>query len=270
MGRMRGFLLINPRAGTGPSTPFELAEAARERGIDARILDDGERAAAVARKANADVLGVAGGDGSLAPVAAVAIERDLPFVCVPFGTRNHFARDLGLDRADPLAALAAYDGVERRIDVGRIGERVFLNNTSLGVYARLVHHRERHRRRRSALARARALALAAAHRHEIAFTIDGQPVIARAILVANNDYELDLFNVGARKNLDGGQLHLYVTHRVMPRTWEERASERFVIGASPHRLRVAVDGEPAALPTPIEFRIEPRALRVLLPQRSAQ
>ena len=261
---MRGFLVINPRAGAARPTALELRDAARERGIDAHILDRGEDAGAVARASGADVLGAAGGDGSLAPVAAVAIERDLPFVCVPFGTRNHFARDLGLERADPLAGLAAFDGVERRIDVGRVGERVFLNNTSLGIYGLLVHHRERHRRRRSALARARALALAAAHRNELAFTIDGRPLLTRAILVANNDYELDLFNVGARKHLDRGQLHLYVTHGVMPRTWEERTSDRFVIDASARRLRVAVDGEPEVLSPPVEFRIEPLALRVLV------
>ena len=86
---------------------------------------------------------MAGGDGSLAAVAAVAVERDLPFVVVPFGTRNHFARDVGLDRDDPLAALARLrDGRERRIDIGRVNGRAFLNNVSLGHYARLVHRRE--------------------------------------------------------------------------------------------------------------------------------
>ena len=103
---------------------------------------------------------MAGGDGSLALVAKAAFERDLPFVCVPFGTRNHFARDLGLDRDDPIAALAAFGGEERRIDLAWVNDRPFLNNVSLGMYARLVHHRERHRRRREALARLRAIAIA--------------------------------------------------------------------------------------------------------------
>ena len=88
-------------------------------------------------------------------VAAVAVERGAPFVCVPFGTRNHFARDLGLDRGDPVAALDAFAGEERRIDMGRAGERRFLNNVSLGLYASLVHRRERHRRRGQVLAGAR-------------------------------------------------------------------------------------------------------------------
>src|SRR5204862_350910 len=115
---------------------------------ETHVLRKGEDPAAVARKAEADALGMAGGDGSLAAVAGVAMERGLPFVCVPFGTRNHFARDVGLDRDDPLAALAGFDDrVERAIDVGRANERLFLNNVSLGVYARLVHRREHHRRR---------------------------------------------------------------------------------------------------------------------------
>src|SRR5919199_978591 len=142
-----GLLIVNPRSGDDSPTPEELAREARARGVEVRVLEPGDDPAEAARDADGPV-GVAGGDGSLAPVAAVALERDLPFVCVPYGTRNHFARDVGLDRDDPLAALAAFEGVERRVDVGRVGERLFLNNVSLGLYAQLVHRRERHRRRR--------------------------------------------------------------------------------------------------------------------------
>src|SRR5439155_6316401 len=134
-----------------------------------------EDPARIARDATADAIGIAGGDGSLARVAGVALERDLPFVCVPFGTRNHFARDLGLDREDPVAALDAFGGRERRIDVGRAGDRLFLNNVSLGLYAQLVHRREQHRRRREALARLRALLILLAHRRPLGITIDGEP-----------------------------------------------------------------------------------------------
>jgi len=229
------------------------------------VLEQGQDVAALARDADASALGIAGGDGSLARVAAVALERDVPFVCVPFGTRNHFARDVGLDRDDPLAALDAFAGAETRIDVGRVGDRVFLNNVSLGIYARLVHHRERHRRRRVALARARALVLAFQHRHETAFSVDGKPVVARALLVANNEYKLDLFNVGERARLDTGLLHLYITHGVMPNTWEERSCAELTVDAAAGRIRTAIDGEPVALETPLSFRIEPRALRLLLP-----
>src|ERR671936_2633617 len=153
-----GLLLINPRAGSsgGPAAE-ELAGEAERRGILACVLGKRDDAAALARDGAAAIIGAAGGDGSLASVAAVTVERQLPFVCVPYGTRNHFARDLGLDRRDPVAALAAFAGDERRVDVGRAGKRLFLNNVSFGSYASLVHRREHHRRRREALARARAL-----------------------------------------------------------------------------------------------------------------
>ena len=264
---MQVHLLVNPRSGTDSPTADELAEAARERGIQVHVLEDGDELQEVARNAKADVLGMAGGDGSLAAVAEVALEQDVPLVVVPFGTRNHFARDLGLDRDDPLAALAAFhDGVERRIDVGRVGERLFLNNVSLGLYARLVHRREHHRRRRDALARLRAIALTLRDRRRLQrFTIDGETVRARLVLVSNNDYVLDLLSLGEREQLDEGKLHLYVPHGFRRITWDERACTELEIGSPLPRLRAAIDGEPAELDTPLQFRIEPAALRVLVP-----
>jgi diacylglycerol kinase family enzyme len=263
-------LLINAGSGRrlapGRPTPDELAEAARTRSVEVRMVAPGDEVGEAARAARADVLGMAGGDGSLGAVAAVALERDLPFVCVPFGTRNHFARDAGLDRDDPLAALAAFDGDERRIDVGRVGDRVFLNNVSLGLYARLVQRRERHRRRRELLARGRALASLLRHPHPLAVTVDGKPISARVVLVANNAYRLDLFSVGERERLDDGRLHLYAPSGLLPSAWEERTGVRFVVDSGRRsRLRAAVDGEPALLETPLEFTIEPRALRLLVP-----
>jgi len=172
--RTHAFLLINPRSGDDSPTPNEVADAARALGIEPHLLRDGEDPGAPARASGARILGIAGGDGSLAAVAAAALDTDAGFVCVPFGTRNHFARDVGLDRADPLAALPALvDGVERRIDVGRVGDRLFLNNVSLGIYARLVHRREHHRRRGEALARLKGLAAVARHRHTLRATVDG-------------------------------------------------------------------------------------------------
>ena len=265
---MRALLLINPRAGAGPPTAAELAAEARRRGLEVHLLARDDDPAALARSADADVVGVAGGDGSLAAVAAVAIERELPFVCVPFGTLNHFARDVGLDRNDPIAALESFVGAERRVDVGRVGDRVFLNNVSLGDYARLVHRRERHRRRRDALARLRALWIVLRERGRAPlFSVDGTIVRARIVLVANNAYALELFNVGERERLDEGLLYLYVTHGLRPRTWEERSGATFAVTSARNHVRAAIDGEPVVLETPLEFRIEPRALRVLLPRR---
>ena len=255
---------MNPRAGGGSFDADELREEAERRGIEAHVLAPGEDAAAVARSAEASTLGVAGGDGSLGPVAAVAVERKLPFVCIPYGTRNHFARDLGIDRDDPVAALAAFTGVERRVDVGRVGERLFLNNVSLGLYANLVHGRERHRRRRDLLARLRALSILVAHRSPLGIRIDGRDVDARVVVVANNHYNLDVFSLGERERLDAGELHLYVPRGLFRSAWIERAGTRFTLGAHASRIRAAVDGEPEQLATPVEFRLEPLALRVLV------
>jgi diacylglycerol kinase family enzyme len=185
---MAGLLLVNPRAGDAAPNAEELASAARSRGIAACVLREREDAAAVAREAEADVLGIAGGDGSLAQVAQVSLERSLPFVCIPYGTRNHFARDLGLDRHDPVAALDAFAGGESRIDVGWAGDRLFLNNVSLGLYAELVRRREHHRRRREALARIRASLLTLIRRGPLGITIDGEAVASQIVVVANNAY----------------------------------------------------------------------------------
>jgi diacylglycerol kinase family enzyme len=264
--RVKRFLIVNPRSGSDSPTAAELREAARARGIDVHVFEHGQDLEDVARSAEADVLGMAGGDGSLAAVAGVAVERDVPFVCVPYGTRNHFARDIGLDRDDPLAALASFDGVERRVDVGRLGPRLFLNNVSLGVYARLVHRRERHRRRGAALARARALLLALGdHRGKIPFLIDGELVSARVVVVACNPYSFELFSIGERERMDDGLLHLYVPHGVRRVTWQERSARELTIETPRPSMRAAIDGEPAVLRSPLWLRIEPRALRVLVP-----
>jgi diacylglycerol kinase family enzyme len=261
---------VNPRSGRGSPSTEELVAEARARGIEVRVLREGDDLEAIARDAEADALGMAGGDGSLGPVAQAALERGLPFICVPYGTRNHFARDLGLDRGDPIGALEAFgSGRERRIDVGRIGERVFLNNVSFGIYARLVHRRERHRRRKEALARLRALWLSARDAHPEPLVVDGEPVQARILLVANNAYELDLFNVGERARLDEGKLHAYLAEGWLPRQWDERVGESFrVERAGGGRLSAAIDGEPSSHDSQVELRIDPLALRVLMPAKA--
>jgi diacylglycerol kinase family enzyme len=262
-----GFLLVNPRSGDSRPSADELAAEAKRRGIRVHVIREGDDAAELARSADATALGMAGGDGSLAPIAAVAIERGLPFVCVPLGTRNHFARDLGLDRDDPVRALAAFDGAERPVDVGRVDGRVFLNNLSLGLYARLVHRRKAGRRG-EALAGAKALWLVARHPRALRVTIDGEPVTTRLVLVASNAYELSLFSLGERASLTDGLLHLYTVRSWLPREWKERSSPRFTIDATERRLAGALDGEPIVLEPPIHCEIAPRALRVLVPKGS--
>ena len=156
---------------------------------------------------------MAGGDGSLAAVAAVAIERDMPFVCVPFGTRNHFARDLGLDRDDPLGALAAFDG-RRAADRRRPRRRAALPQQRLARPLRAARAPARAppaaaRRARTRCVRSRSHCRTAAAG---LFTIDGDAVRGRVVLVANNHYSLELLSLGERERIDDGLLHLYVPH----------------------------------------------------------
>ena len=254
----RGYLIVNPRSGDDSPSAGELVEAAEEHGERSHVLRDGDDCEALARGAAADALGMAGGDGSLATVAQVALERDLPFVCIPFGTRNHFARDLGLDRDDPLGSLAAFGGV------ARVNDRLFLNNLSLGLYADLVHRREHHRRRGDVLAGVRALTRLSREHHRLRVRLDGAVLQTRMLLVSNNGYDLSLFDIGERSSLTEGRLHLY-TSGWLPTRWTERQGTRFLLALEEPKVIAATDGEPIELESPLEVECLPRALRVLVP-----
>lgn len=253
--------MINPRSGQGNDAD-ELRAAAERVGVETHLLQAGEDPAEVARRAPNGPLGVAGGDGSLAAVAEVSLERDAAFVVVPFGTFNHFARDLGLDRDDPEAALRAFTGRETRVDVGRVNDRLFLNNVSLGLYARLVHEEDED----VSFARLRAVAMLLRRPRGLGVTVDGEPAHARVLVVSNNAYKLNVLSIGERERIDEGRLHLYLAHGILPTSWEERSGTEFRIEARTGHLRAAIDGEPETIETPLRFRIEPRALRVLLPE----
>jgi diacylglycerol kinase family enzyme len=271
---MRGMLIVNARSGTATPSTDELSAAARELGVEVQLLEPGDDLAQLARDADADVLGMAGGDGSLAPVAQAAIERGLPFVCVPFGTRNHFARDVGLDRGDPLAALGAFrdDAEERTVDVGRAGDGIFLNNVSLGLYAGLVHDREQRRRRDETFARLKALRLLATAGDPLPLLLDGAPFAAHLILVSNNSYTPppSVFSLGERERLDEGKLVLYVAGGMLPRHWDTRELEQLSIECGLGEIAAAVDGEPKRFDSPLELSIAPQALRVRLPRREEE
>ncbi len=268
-----------------------MAEAER-RGIDTHMLSPGDDLAGIAREhaeAGAPALGMAGGDGSLAAVAGEALEHDVPFVCVPFGTRNHFARDLDLDCDDPVSVLDAFrDGEERRVDVGMVDGRVFLNNVSLGLYASLVHDPAHETKNRLAAALRMIPAAFGKSRRPLDLTVEveGRSERRRALvlLVANNDYALDaISDLGRRTRLDEGCLHAYVVEavgrwrlvglfaralsgRIGPSEgWVEWTSKRLEVAAKRDRLHVAIDGEPDMLTPPLVFELRPRALRVLLP-----
>lgn len=255
-------LFVNPRAGQEDEGLAELRRAAAGRGIDVREMDEVNE-----EEPGLEVVGVAGGDGSLAPGAELALARDIPFVPVPLGTRNHFARDLGFDRDDPVAALAAFDGPEKRIDVGVVNGRLFLNNVSLGIYAAAVHDPAYEKRRDVALRRMLAAALRL-RRAPLRLDVNGEDRAVLVLVIGNNEYRLsslaDLGNVGGRERLDGGVLHAYSVERgrwLRPR-FETRTGARFVVRSPAKRVKVAIDGEAEYLEPPLVFEIRPYALRV--------
>ena len=283
----RPWLVVNPRSGDGKAGRVGLVEAARARGLRVHVLERGEDLVALAREAvaaGAGAVGVAGGDGSLGLVAKVAVEADVPLVCIPSGTRNHFAGDLGLDRADPLAALDAFTGAERRIDVGMVGERMFLNNVSLGAYADMVADP---RYRAAKLATAHAVLPASLRGEHDLLQVDLRDADGRehpdvlVLLVAANSYELN----GVRERLDGGVLQVSALRartgaalaglatRALARGgrvaggsgWAQWTTTTLRVSAPLAQLPAGIDGEAATLATPLEFRVLPQALRVLVP-----
>jgi diacylglycerol kinase family enzyme len=269
-------LFVNPKSGGGKAARAGLPEQARERGIEVIVTGPDQTLATVADQAvahSADALGVAGGDGSLAVVAAAARAHGLPFVCVPAGTRNHFALDLGVDRGDLVGSLDAFtDGAERRIDAAEVNGRLFLNNVSLGIYGDAV----RQPTYRDAKART-LLETAAEVLGPSSAAVDLQLVDDRGrahsnpavVLVSNNPYSLDPARAaGTRPTLDSGELGIVVldTPRAGQgpgRTW---TATRLEVSA-PAPVHAGIDGEAVELPAPLEFVIGPRALRVRIARR---
>ena len=268
----RPVLLINPRSGGGRAARAELAQHASKLGIEAVVVAPKQSLAALVREAvegGADALGMAGGDGSLAVVAAAALAHRLPFICVPAGTRNHFALDLGIDRRDVVGALRAFtDGVERRVDVGMVNDRLFLNNVSLGVYGDAVSDPAyRDAKLRTLLDTAKA-GLSPSGRPPSLRVVDdrGEAHIQPAlVLVSNNPYALKPPPVAAtRPRLDGAQLGIVVfdspgSGRNRPaRAWSAPTFE--VQAGAP--VSAGIDGESVDLDLPLRFEIRPAALRV--------
>ena len=217
-GPEHAVLLCNPWSGGGKVEKFGLVEQGQRRsGVETVLLDHGLDLEALARGAvadGADCLGMAGGDGSQALVASIAVEHDLPFVCVSAGTRNHFALDLSLDRRDPGKSLQAFtDAVERRVDYATVNGRFFVNNVSLGVYATIVQQ-EGYRDAKAETTR-RMLPDMLGRRDEpfdLQFvTPDGLEVDGCfLIMVSNNPYVLGpSLDVSQRRRLDSGRLGVF-------------------------------------------------------------
>ena len=285
-------LVFNPAAGGAVAIREGLTRAARGHGILVRVVERGQdarQAAQAAVEEGARTLAVAGGDGSVAAVAGVATEHDLPLVIVPVGTLNHFARDLGLDLTRPLDALDAIASThERSVDIGRINGRPFINNVSLGVYAQMLTD-PGYRQNKLGVAQAKLQAAISDPklRRMLRITPPSEAPLESvlAVVVSNNPYEFAQWNrLGQRLHMDLGMLQVSVLDvstldelerliagtllgsiEVRPalRRW---VSESLEMGIPGETVRAGIDGEPMTLETPLRFTIDPGALRVLVPE----
>lgn len=269
----RPVVIWNPKSGGGKASAAHLDVEARARGIEPIQLHPGDDLFQLARDAverGADALAAAGGDGTQAIIATVAAELDLPFACIPAGTRNHFALDLGVDRNDVVGALDAFvNGGERRVDLAEVNGRVFVNNVSLGLYADAVQ-REGYRdaKLRSVLdtvpefggPQASGASNLSFERHR-----DKPAGQAIVVMVSNNSYRLgNLIGSGTRPRIDDGRLGLAVLeapsrgHRLRLHKWDAPTFEVESDGPVP----AGVDGEALLIDPPLRFMIRPGALRV--------
>ncbi|MFI7390771.1 diacylglycerol/lipid kinase family protein [Streptomyces tendae] len=279
------WVLMNRRSGGGKVDRFHLVDKARAAGCRVHVLDPGQDVTALARQAvadGADLLGVAGGDGTQALVADVAARHDVPFAVIPAGTRNHFALDLGLDRDDPVAALEALTGgAELRVDLAYAADRVFVNNASFGTYASVVNDLAYRGAKARTILQNLPRLLTGEDAPALRMTADGRRVTGlKAVLVGNNSYgrAIDVAHPGRRERLDSGLLGV-VCIRV------GRTAEAARLASRPHSgglvrlsagevtietdtatMPVGVDGEHVVLPCPVVCRSAPGDLRVRVPR----
>jgi diacylglycerol kinase family enzyme len=296
----RGVLIINPNSGGGKAERFNLAEEARRRNVEPLLLGPDDDLCELATRAvtrGADVIGMAGGDGSQALVASVAMKHDVAHVCVPAGTRNHFAADLGLDRNDVVGALDAFtDGLERRVDLASLNERIFVNNASLGVYAQVVQS-DAYRDAKLGTWKRMLPEMLGRDSEVCELNFDAPHpkdwCDAALVIVSNNPYQARrLRGTGTRPRLDTGRLGVFaarlrgasgvarlVTFGTIGRSLGSGSQHRRLSGllqwsclefevraAAP--IAVGLDGESLMLAPPLRFVSLPGALRVRVPRHA--
>ncbi len=283
----RALLIMNPKSGGGKVGKFGLKDKAEALGAEVVLLEGpGEvDVAALARQAvadGADLLGVAGGDGTQALVAGIAAEHDLPFLVISAGTRNHFAMDLGLDRDDPAACLEALtgDGVEQRIDLGIIGDRTFVNNASFGAYAEVVESPAYRDDKRGTTLQILP-DLLSGHRGAKLTARAGDATVTgpQALLVSNGPYEMgDIAGLGRRARLDTGTLGVVVVtvesalqavallRGARGQGLTTLTADEVAVEADVPEIPVGIDGETVMMPTPVRCTIRPKALRIRVPR----
>ena len=285
---MSGVVLVNPHSGPDETSPSEIAEefpGSRIHEIDGqavrRQVED-----AIERAGEPAVLAVAGGDGTIRCAAGVVADTDLPLLPIPAGTRNHFAREVGI----PTLADAgrATSGSIRRIDIGEVNGEVFVNNANIGIYPRIVEERKVHQKRFSK----QTATLVATWRqvrtlHKFTVTVDGGDTYrAWMVFVGNGRYGSSLVDLADRESLEDGILDVRIM-RADGKLARLRVALSLVLGRvedSPMavfdevssvelafkrpKVEVALDGEIFEMTTPLRFRCRPKALKVLVPEPS--
>ena len=280
------YLIMNPKSGGGKVEKFDLKRKAEALGAEVFLFGASGPVdvAEVARQAvagGADLLGVAGGDGTQALVAGIAAEHGLPFLVISAGTRNHFALDLGLDREDPAACLGALrDGVELRVDLGVINGQTFVNNASFGAYAEIVETPAYRDDKRNTTLNTLPDLLQGQRGARLRVRADGTQIDApQALLVSNNPYGTgDIAGLGRRARLDRGILGVVgVTVSSAAQAAglirgrqatgvKVLATKRVEIDADVPQIPVGVDGESILMSAPVTCTVSPGALRVWVPR----
>src|SRR5947209_10464776 len=285
-----------PRPGAG-EVGRAVAEAFAACGVEARVRvagggGDVARLARLALSNGARAVVAGGGDGTVSAVASLLAGTEKPLGVLPLGTLNHFAKDLGVPLAVGDAARGVCEGRVRSVDVGEVNGRIFVNNSSLGLYPRIVRRRDKLRERLgsgkwAAFFRAAFAVLRRYPFLNVRLSADGQEIVRRTpfVFVGNNEYQTESFQIGARSCLDAGCLSLYVAHRTgrlgllrlavralfgrlsQAKDFDAlRAQEVWVETHRPKRLHVATDGEVVVMTTPLHYRVLPGALRVIVPK----
>ncbi|HKR01492.1 MAG TPA: diacylglycerol kinase family protein [Pyrinomonadaceae bacterium] len=295
----RPAVIINATSGADDKAQArdQLADVFGDAGIEAQILlaKSGEEIIGLAERAvreKCQPIIAAGGDGTINAVASVLVDTDRTLGVLPLGTLNHFSKDLKVPLDLKEAARVCLEGRVASVDVGEVNGRIFINNSSLGLYPSIVRHREKQQER---LGRGKWPAfiwatLSVLKRYpflNVRLSTDEQRLIRRTpfLFVGNNEYEMESFNIGARSCIDAGHLSLYVAHRtgrlgLLRLAWralfgglrDEQdfdalcTKEIWIETRRPKRLRVATDGEVTIMTTPLHYRVRPGALRVLVPK----
>ncbi|MGC3969124.1 MAG: diacylglycerol kinase family lipid kinase [Pirellulales bacterium] len=289
-------VLVNAKAGLDDKSDCreQIEAALADAGISGQVrtFDGGAELLENARRAveqGCRLLVAAGGDGTVSGCASVVVGTECVLGVLPMGTLNHFAKDLGLPLTLPEAVRTLAEGEVRRVDVGEVNGRVFVNNSSIGIYPELVEHRERQQRlgkhKWSAFARAFWTVLGRYPMIRVSIDVDGLPQVRKTplVFVGNNPYAMSGLRMGSRERIDTGRLAVYMTRDVgrwKLFTFALRAlvgllrddhdfqtveTESLTIRTTRRQMRVAADGEVTRLDTPLEYRIRPGALKVIAP-----